>query len=110
METITFDTFYKDIEEDFPIAFDFNLNEKGKPPGTTLISGVAKAFKMLGNKEFEDVTSQVIDNPNVTISGNRASVRVKNGEANRKYKIEFLLTLSDNSHIKCVVYMQVLNF
>ena len=92
--------FSKQPPEQYTIGFDF----AGKlPTGTSLASGSVAAVDAAG----ADVSATILGSTTAGISGTKGTVLVKAGTAGVRYKITFLMTLSNGDKLEEDVSMDV---
>lgn len=95
--------FLKQPAESYTIAVEF----AGKlPSGASLSSGTVSAIRL----DTGATDNSVLASTTATISGTQARVKIQAGTAGVKYKLTFLVTLSNGDIFEEAVAMDVENF
>ena len=93
--------FFKQPSEQYSIGFEF----AGKLPSSTNLSSGTVSAKDLATGT--DVSTTILGSTNATIVGTQAMVMVKAGTTGAKYKITFLVLLTNGNVLEEDVQMVV---
>lgn len=87
---------FKTPEEQFTLAIEFAGELED---GISVSSGTVSAVEVLSGTTYNSGGTALIGSTSATISGTQARVLVKNGTAGFRYRIDFLITLSDSTKV-----------